>query len=70
MLQELSYPPDLCSPRHHDSVGDGGGQTDERGDVDGAAGPLWFHSILGWRQISLQTDRISAMIVSDRQHSA
>lgn len=55
MLQELSYPPDFSSPRHYDCVGDGGGQADERGDVDGAAGPFWFNSILSWGQISLQT---------------
>lgn len=55
MLQEFSYPPDFSSPRHHDCVGDGGGQSDKRGDVDGAAGPFWFNSILGRRQISLQT---------------
>lgn len=55
MLRRFSYPADFWGPRHHNCVGDGGGQSDERGDVDGAAGPFWFNSILSWRQISLQT---------------
>lgn len=53
--EKQSHPPDFSSPRHHDCVGDGGGQPDERGDVDGATGPFWFDSILSWRQISLKT---------------
>lgn len=53
--RRFSYPPDFWGPRHHDCVGDGGGQSDERGDVDGAAGPFWFNSILSWRQVSLRT---------------
>lgn len=67
MLRQFSYPPDFWGPWHHNCVGDGGGQSDERGDVDGAAGPFWFNSILSWRQISLQTEsRASLMILSNR----
>lgn len=50
-----SYPSDFWSPRHHNCVGDGGGQSDKRGYIDGATRPFWFNSILGWREISLQT---------------
>lgn len=68
MLQEFSYPPDFSSPRHHDCVGDGGGQSDERGDVDGAAGPFWFNSVLSWRQISLQTQSRTYHLWFDTRH--
>lgn len=49
------YPSNFRSPRHHDGVGDSGGQPDERGYIYGAAGPFWFNAILCGREISLQS---------------
>lgn len=66
-MQEGPYPPDLSGPGHHDGVGDGGGQSDERGDVDGPAGPFWFNSILGWGQIPLQTQSRTYGLGFDRR---
>ena len=48
------YPAYFRGPWHHDGVGDRGGQPHQRGDVDGPTGPFWFHSVFGWREISLQ----------------
>lgn len=50
-----AYPADLRGPRHHDGVGDGGGQPDEGSDVDGAAGPFWFDAVLSGREVPLQS---------------
>lgn len=52
-LTMSSYPSDLSGPRHHDGVGDGGGQSDQWGNVDGPAGPLRLHAVFGWREITL-----------------
>lgn len=49
------YPSNFRGPRHHDSVGNCGGQPNERRYIYGAAGPFWFYAILcGW-EISLQS---------------
>ncbi len=49
----LTYPSNFWGPGHYDGVGDSCGQSDQWGNVDGSAGPLWFHAIFGRRQISL-----------------
>lgn len=49
----LTYPSNFRRPGHYDGVGDSCGQSDQWGNVDGSAGPLWFHAIFGRRQISL-----------------
>lgn len=48
-----SYPSNLSGPRHHNGVGDCGGQSDQWGNVDGPAGPLGLDAVFGWRKITL-----------------
>lgn len=57
-----TYPSNLSSPRHHDGIGDGGGQSDQWGNVDGPAGPLGLYTVFGWRKITLYIDKEKEII--------
>lgn len=50
----ISYPSNLSGPRHHNGIGDCGGQSDQWGNVDGSAGPLGLYAVFGWRKITLE----------------
>lgn len=52
------YPSNLSSPRHHNGVGDSGGQSDQWGNVDGPTGPLGLHAVFGWRKITLDDRQV------------
>lgn len=54
VIHTHSYPSDLSGPRHHDGIGDCGGQSDQWGNVDWAAGPLGLDTVFGWRKITLE----------------
>lgn len=63
-----SYPSDLRGPRHHDGVGNCGGQPDQRGNVDGPTGPFGLDTVFGWRKVTLEgTARRSQSVCRKRQ---